>query len=496
MFNKRASELTILLLSVVLFIVIFLNPLKESTFGDFGLMEIQVFDIIKTNFSTFAYQYPGESIDPDYQFVSFTKPFLGKVNGKYYIDFPPYFPLLNAPFVKLFGVSGFFILNYLSLIGTFILLNKIAIYFNLSSPYRNLSLFLFGFGTNIFLYNIVFHEYPTAVFLIVLSIYFLLKYLKSERKFHAALFGFFGGLSLVFRLEMIFLLIAGGIGALSYDRKRFLPFTIYSLAGFILPFAGLLYFNYTIHGHILGLRYLLTLTDNPSPDFLQRISIIREMLFSKTRGLLYQSPFVLFSILFLFIKNQIKETLFLKVFLAVSIILILLTSPNHGDHISPRYLFGTYPFLAIAGVLMFQRLTETKFQKTAIAAITITILYSFYSSYKSYKWYKDSAVNVSVINSFVQKTGAKNIILADYGYALNLQNSHYQKTFFVAQTPADQDRLIGEFIKKDISEFAILHPAIKEDSIKKRFQESLSSYQITIEANAFFSLISLKKLEK
>lgn len=103
--------------------------------------------------------------------------------------------------------------------------------------------------------------------------------ITKHKRLFLILFGLFGAVSLFFRLEMIFVIIACGLSLLMIYPKDFLKIGIYSFLGFILPFALLLYLNFYIHGHPLGLRYALTLTDNASPTLLGRIDIIRDMLF-------------------------------------------------------------------------------------------------------------------------------------------------------------------------------------------------------------------------
>ena len=105
---------TIFFIGFIYCIFIIINPYKSTHYGDVGLMYAQVQDLIDSGYSKFSLIYRGESIDPEYKFFPYKKPFVGKINQKYYFVFPPYFLLMNAGLFQLFGMNGLYILNFLA----------------------------------------------------------------------------------------------------------------------------------------------------------------------------------------------------------------------------------------------------------------------------------------------------------------------------------------------------------------------------------------------
>ncbi len=446
---------TILFIGIIYIFLIFLNPVKGVQFGDFGLMFIQVEDIVNSGYSTFSVQYKGEKVDTNYNFFPFKKPFIGKVGEKYYIDFPPYFPLLNAPFYQGLGVNGLYVLNYISLLLTLLLLYKLGKLYELENSYINLSLILYSFGMTATTYNLVFHEYPLAIFWITLGFYFANIYYKRQESYSLILFGFFGAVSLYFRLEMVFVILACGISLVFVYQKSFFKIAVYSLLGFILPFISLLYLNFFIHGHPLGLRFALTLTDDASPGLLGRIDIIRDLLFSNTRGFFYQSPFVLvlLSIIF-FVKELLTKERFLLVIVLIGFISILLTSPNHGDHRAPRYLFGMYPIFSLASAICisciqnyFRTNVDSKENLGKVLQMTIAFLViaSIYSTFQNYQWMQRAGKNVAKFNEELRKVAdhATPIIFRDYAQPLNTQNLYPGQMMFVLEELQDVPTMLS-----------------------------------------------------
>ncbi len=501
--SKNISPLlSILFVALIFLFLIVFSPSKGIQYGDFGLMNIQVQDIIESGYSTFSLNYKGETVDPEHKFYPYTKPFIGKVNGKYYIDFPPYFPLVNAPFVQLLGVNGLYLLNYLSLLLTLFLLYKLGKLYELDNLLIHLSIILYSFGMTSTMYNLVFHEYPLGIFWITLSFYFISHYYKKQNLSSLVLFGFFGALSLFFRLEMIFVIIASGLSLVFIQKKDFFKILIYSLSGFIFPFLLLLYLNYYIHGHPLGLRYLLTLTDNSTPSLLGRIAIIQDMLFSNTRGIFHQSPFILILVAaILFGKKFLNKERFLLILTFIGFILILLTSPNHGDHRAPRYLFGIYPILSILSVICYQFLTtqinsneEILQAKVNISPKTknilltslfaILILLSFHSTFQNYRWMKRASLGVAEFNQRLSKIAENNpIIFRDYAQPLNSQNLYLNQMMFVVENMDDLKNLLQKLKSTNVPKVIVSQafPSGLEtgsrDNIVQNYSKSLTLTQ-------------------
>ncbi|HNC57460.1 MAG TPA: hypothetical protein PLP33_18605 [Leptospiraceae bacterium] len=489
---KTSPIASIVLVGVVFFYLIFFSSSKGVQYGDFGLMYIQVKDIVESGYSTFAVRYKGEKADPDHKYFPYTKPFIGKVGQKYYIDFPPYFPLLNTPFYQYFGMNGIYILSYLALLGTLYLIYKIGVLYELSFEMIHLSIFLYSFGMTATMYNLVFHEYPIAIFLITSSFYFGALYYTRKNNYSLVWFGLLGGLSLFFRLEMIFVILSIGISLVLTNPKDFFKIGFLSFLGFIFPFIALLSLNQYIHGHPLGLRYILTLTEDSSISLLGRIDIIRDMLFSSTRGFFFQSSFVIILPFILFLRKLIlfqERFLFLLLFFGFGF--ILLTAPNHGDHRAPRYLFGLYPILVLLVVISFSSYIKATsfegksvFQKPIQILFSILVLISFLATIQNYRWMQKATVNVISLNETISNLADSEtaIIFRDYAQPLNTQKIYLERTVFVSEKLENLSELIHKIREsgfKKILVSQVYSAPLNEEAKEKIFRDYITSLSLS-----------------
>jgi hypothetical protein len=460
-------------IGLVYAILIIINPYKNIHYGDIGLMYVQVQDIIDSGYSKFSLSYRGESIDPEYKFFPYKKPFVGEINQKHYFVFPPYFLLINAILFQRLGNDGLFILNFLSFLFTLFLIFKLGSQFELDNSFINFSIVLYVFGMTSSNYNFVFHELPFAIFLITLSIYFSFLYLRDKRNLYLLLFGFFGAASLFFRLEMIFIIAACGVALQFTLRNNFWQILKFSIIGFIIPFSIFIFFNYQIYDNPFGLRYSLNLTEASALSLKDKFQIIYDLLFLKARGLFYQSPFVaiLFLFAFFYKKNKEPGRKFLFIVISLSLFCILITSPNNGGHISPRYLFGVYPVLSIFSVTCYKFISEylislrekrmeAFFYKNLALSFKILFLclvvFSIISTYQNYQWLKKSSGNVSIFNSKLQSLAGKNpIVFRDYSQPINAQSLYLNQMTFTLEDLNGLSFLLQKFESANIREVIV-----------------------------------------
>lgn len=137
----------------------------EVTYGDSGFMWIQVMDLIQSDFRTFSFYYSGSSFDPKGEWLPFQAPFLGIHDLQYYIDFPPYFPLVVSVGRVLFGSNlGIYLIQVLFLSGSIYFLYLLFSEFTRRRWLSVSFVYLYLFGTTVFTYNLVIHEYSIALF--------------------------------------------------------------------------------------------------------------------------------------------------------------------------------------------------------------------------------------------------------------------------------------------------------------------------------------------
>ncbi|MCG9874628.1 MAG: hypothetical protein MH321_07585 [Leptospiraceae bacterium] len=261
------------------------------------------------------------------------------------------------------------------------------------------------------------------------------------------------GLSLFLRLEFIFPIFSWIIVSLLYKKFSFYYVAIQFGIAFLTIIISLFIFNFIIYGHPLGFRYLLTMT-NPEIMMIPRSEIITDLLFGRLRGFFYQSPYLL---LFLIIgtfqivlsrinkKSICKEQEFYFLITIFILLLISFTAPNHGDHLSPRYLFGIYPSFFLFSYYTYN-ITKTKLKRNFLLLfhllIIVLILFSVKQLYKNIKFISDSDKLVRSLTDKVSEQKEQNIVFLDQVLAKNLQTINYTKNLYYSK-PED----ISNFLK-------------------------------------------------
>ncbi|EMN90888.1 ArnT family glycosyltransferase [Leptospira weilii] len=429
----------------------------EVTYGDSGFMWVQVMDLIQSDFRTFSFYYSGSSFDPKGEWLPFQAPFLGIHDLQYYIDFPPYFPLVVSVGRVLFGSNlGIYLIQVLFFSGSIYFLYLLFSEFTRRRWLSVSFVYLYLFGTTVFTYNLVIHEYSIALFFLYGGIYFYHRSIKTKKNTNFIYSSLLFGLSLYFRLEFIFVIFP--LSALSFLLRREIRKQIffYWAPVFLVILASLLALNTYIHGHPLGLRYILTM-GNPVTVALSRSDIIYDLLFGKERGYFFQSSYlaliIFFSIFVAIYKRWYKDILSLELlYLGVSILsifLILATAPNHGDHISPRYLFGTYPLLFALGLILVESFLD--FKKSAVyygvlILVVISLLFSVKQWFYAIRFIRTSDKNVRTMMDYFRSENKKYLVFTDTNIPKNIQSLMYEKTILYVS----EKKLVSDFLAKDV----------------------------------------------
>ncbi|EMO82852.1 ArnT family glycosyltransferase [Leptospira santarosai] len=429
----------------------------EVVYGDSGFMWVQVMDLIRSDFRTFSFYYSGSSFDPKGEWLPFQAPFLGTHDSKYYIDFPPYFPLVVSVGRVLFGANlGIYLIQVLFLSGSIYFLYLLFSEFTRRKWLSVSFVYLYLFGTTVFTYNLVIHEYSIALFFLYGGIYFYHRSLKTNKNTNFIYSSLLFGLSLYFRLEFIFIIFP--LSALSFLlRKEVRKRILLSWAPvFLAIFVSLLALNTYIHGHPLGLRYILTM-DNPETVTLSRAGIVYDLLFGKERGYFFQSSYlaliIFFSVFTTIYKRSYKDVLSLELlYLSTSILsifLILATAPNHGDHISPRYLFGTYPLLFVLGLILVESFFDSKKSVVyygTIILIVISLSFSVKQWFYAVRFIRVSDKNVRTMMDYFRSSENKRyLVFTDTNIPKNIQSLMYEKTILYVS----EKKLVSDFLAKD-----------------------------------------------
>lgn len=206
----------------------------------------------------------------------YTKPFVYNLNDKYYISFPYTFSLITAPFLRLFGFRGLYILPLISTWAIWITFYFAAESINLSGLSIIMALIMLIFASNLTLYSAMYWEHNLAVALCFVGIFLFFMFQNSQdlSLIMAILGGCLVGLSFWVRSEfmaMVFTLIGLFAGILLYDYQ-INSITILNvlkqnqnglifLFSMVLTVSLFLLCNKLIYGRFLGIHALLILEE-------------------------------------------------------------------------------------------------------------------------------------------------------------------------------------------------------------------------------------------
>ncbi|MDI6785200.1 MAG: hypothetical protein QMD92_00680 [bacterium] len=329
--NKSIT--TIIFIGIIYSILSFFILPKQVFFsGDNASKFIQIQNLIKHNWKKLHIEYPGEYLDQEHNHFPIRVPTFYEKNHKFYFIFPLSFSFLSSFFYYFMGFSGLYLLPLISSTLTIYLIFK---FFQLSNKIDSLFLIVVaGLCSPIFFYGVVFWEHSVAM---LLSFWAFFLFFKSQERDSLRIFisGLIFGISIWFRLEVLFFFIATILSYFLFDNsnynKKILNLIIIS-SGFAFSIFPLLYFNYTVFGNFTGAH--------ASVNF----------------SLLYEGKSILY-----FVNTKIKETYH------------LLFDSGVSRNVNLTFLFLSF-------VLFFLNIISKlrKFNKIIIGILALTLLYSIY----------------------------------------------------------------------------------------------------------------------
>ncbi|MBU0600710.1 hypothetical protein KKB54_02550 [bacterium] len=385
--------LSIILIGVIYFTLTFSFSSHQVFFsGDNAAKFIQIQNLIKHHWEKLQIEYPGEYLDSDHKHFPLRFPPCYEKDKKFYLIFPIAFSFFSSFLYQTIGYFGLYILPLLSSVLTIFLIYQL--FWSITKVNSFLIILVAGFCTPIFFYSSVFWEHSLAMLLSFLAFYLFFKD-KDQKISKLFISGLIFGISLWFRLEIVFFFVATIVSYFLIDSssysKKLLNISIISL-GLILATSPLLCYNYTVFGNLAGAhasinyslyetKSVLYLVKSKISDLyhllfdtgisrsinllflflaflilsfqiipkLRRLNNIILMIlililfvsayiaclcgFSRIIGLLVTSPFLIIIVLNIptFLKKQSPDRLNLLFYTSLFYIFFLLTPPGFGD---------------------------------------------------------------------------------------------------------------------------------------------------------------------
>jgi len=348
----------------------------------------------------------------------FALPDLGLKNGKYVSLFAPGVSIITIPgylLGKIFGVAQvgtFFVISVFAILNA-LLVKKIALRFSTSEQTSTLAAFAFLFASPAYAYAVNLYQHHISTFLILTSVYLLL---KREHILNDILVWFLFGIGILVDYPNIFLMLPLMIFMLSRYVKHYsdilghkLQISIWkavAVLGIIIPIIIFARYNekaygsaFTLAGTVEHIREINVhaLPDrfgnlgkeevvepssyeirNPYEFFKTRnlLNGIYIHLISPDRGILNFAPLILFSIVGIFELTRKKKTAALLVAIAGTNLMIysMWGDPWGGWAFGSRYLIPAY---AAISVFLAVALEKFRRDKLFLLMVFMAFVYSF-----------------------------------------------------------------------------------------------------------------------
>jgi len=205
---------------------------------------------------TLEINYPGRGIGLNASNLKTDGLFMTERHGSLYVNLPPLFPYLSSLFYPLMGER---VINFLPLLAFFlsVVIFDRMLHCIVPKPWIRYALLLTCFAASpVLFFALTFFEHVPALFMVILSLYFLVRYFRvSPKPANLLLSSFFLSLGGLFRTEILFLVAASFIlqGWSFLKRGQYRAFVI-SSAGLVVPVAAYGILNIMTIGTISGLH--------------------------------------------------------------------------------------------------------------------------------------------------------------------------------------------------------------------------------------------------
>lgn len=350
-------------------------------------------------------------------------------DGKYFSDKPPGISFLSLPFYYLGksfhnqsiefpkrdtfnydpDVNAFFLiiifLTALTSVGV-ATVYKIASIMNFSKTTSLIIMNVFGFSTIFWGYATTMFSHAIAATLYILTVYFLLSFLKKGNKYKLFLCLFILGTATTIEYTTFFLIPIFLLFLFFKSRKKHLKTFFVSLIFLSIPILLLGLYNLFAFGSPFNFSYHYTVVFknvfNVNKPLLDGLNLL---LVSKQRGLFFFNPVLILSFIGVFLFKEYKQEKILLTILIILFIVLFATNDNALGGISygPRFLISIIPFIIILLLPAFdkkhvetiikQKFTMKIYSIFLAMLIVISFFHSFLGVYVTIYIYPESNPN-------------------------------------------------------------------------------------------------------
>lgn len=405
----------------------------------------------------------------------FEEPFAYKIANRYYITFPFTFPLITAPFYRLFGFRGLYIIPLVSTWIIWLNFYKLCRFFQLGMAITSVALATLIFASPLSLYSAMYWEHTLAVCLAFSGFAIILT--KGEKDFSrrdAIASGVLIGAAVWFRPEFLALaaiisvLVAISykidLGKITFIRHQKTIFLL-SLSITIISFFLL---NQIIYGHPLGVHALQVVE-----EFSPRVRLANaEKIFASMRDKFLSSfPVIYFAFVFLglsIFSDTIKLTSGMRKILLIATLfgcLVPIFLPSDGGkQWGARFLLILVPMLVLLTVLALKMsLSMKKFGVKYISSAAFTALFIIGLHINIYLGinYCYAGKNSETLNllRFLRADSNQVVAVAHQYVSQTFESVFNQKIFFLTKSQEDINQLSVALKSQNLQKFIYICPS-------------------------------------
>jgi hypothetical protein len=490
--------------------------LPEASFfsSDEGLKLIQVQNFVRKGWSDFTIDYPGRWLDPDLEYVPINNPPPLVRQADIFAVYPVFFPLLAAPFFKLLGYAGLYVIPVASGLLTLLVTHRLA---RLVCVSGTSSLLILGLCTPVLFYSLLFWDHTLGTLLATAALLLATRSLRQPKRWSLLGSGLVLGLSVWVRTELYAMAVILPAAYFFFGGRRARHTLLLGL-GILAALAPLWLFQFATYGNPIGphlmhfaslgeevpvttnrlaiLYYtLLEANSNPLLTFLFAMSFIAAtiLLWSPRLrqnrvlagtvfgalllcsmpnllqawsgrplgGLIATTPFLAFSF---GVKSHQQEDESHRLLLATCVgylALVCLTTPvDPGLQWGPRFLLPIFPLATVLALSDHRALTRQSTRSSSRTLLTTCLAVTLGVSLL----FQACGIRVMYIvrsrdKQLMESTASLDsrwIISDEYGLAQYLAPLFYQKEFFYVRSQGEYQTLTETFFDNGIHQYAVV----------------------------------------
>jgi hypothetical protein len=176
------SHWPLLVVAAVYLVALALLPLGGIWINDVGNRIIQMKSIVASGYSDFSIHWPGQALDPTYDYAPIAYPFAAIRNDKLYSVYSPVFATVASPFYRLLGNPGLYVLPLAASLAMLAGVARLARELGRGRRAGHYAVLIAGLSTPIWFYSLTFWEHTLAACFCVWGVVYLVRFLGNGRR--------------------------------------------------------------------------------------------------------------------------------------------------------------------------------------------------------------------------------------------------------------------------------------------------------------------------